>query len=215
MELLLVRMRARDQVKTLLQSMIGEGTLAGGEHLDEIGLSRRIGVSRTPLREALIALEGEGLVQSVPNKGFRVVAASEALVREVFPILAALESQAVLLAGPKLISNVRELVAINELLANTTRKAKQYAFDVAFHKLLTEQCGNQRLIRLLESHRLLARRFDGASARGTADQKGSCDEHAQIVAAVKGGKLTRAAELLIAHWQRGEDVVIEWLRGQK
>jgi len=214
MQLPLRRLRARDQVKALLQSMISEGTLASGEHLDEISLSRRIGVSRTPLREALIALEGEGLVQSIPNKGFTVIAANEELVREVFPILAGLEAQAVRLSGPGLITTAPALSALNDALARATRKPKQYELDSAIHRGLTQHCGNQRLQKLLETHRQLARRFDGAHARGTADQAGSCEEHNEIIAAVREGQLARAADLLLAHWYRGEGVVIAWLRGK-
>jgi DNA-binding GntR family transcriptional regulator len=211
----LTRVRARDQVKTLLRSMIAEGALAGGEHLDEIGLSRRIGVSRTPLREALIALEGEGLVQSVPNKGFSLVTADEAMVRDVFPILAALEAQAVTLSGERLIAVAPELAALNERLARTTRKATQYQLDAAIHCGLTDHCGNARLLKLLETHRELARRFDGAGARGTADQAGSCREHRAIIAAVRAGELALARDLLLAHWRRGEDVVIAWLQSRR
>jgi DNA-binding GntR family transcriptional regulator len=208
----ITRSRARDQAKLLLQAMIADGVLSDGEHLDEIGLSRRIGVSRTPLREALIALEAEGLVHSAPNKGFRVVAANEALVRDVFPILAALEAQAVRRSGRALTDAAPRLAALNTALLKAKRKTDQYSLDAAFHRTLTEHAG-PRLQRLLETHRDLAARFDGAHARGMADLEGSCAEHAAIVEAISRGKLDRAADTLLAHWRRGEDVVIAWLKG--
>ncbi len=192
--------------------MIARGTLAGGARLDEVALSDRIGVSRTPLREALIALEGEGLVQSTPNKGFTVVLANEALVREVFPILAALEAVAVRLSGEAVVKAAPELAALNQELLSARSKPKQYELDSAFHRRLTASCGNARLLKLLAVHRDMARRFDGAHARGTADQAGSCREHAEIVAVIEKGRLDKAADLLIAHWRRGEDVVIAWLK---
>jgi DNA-binding GntR family transcriptional regulator len=86
MQYAITRSRIRDQIKALLSTMIQEGALRSAQHLDEVGLSQRLGVSRTPLREALIALESDGLVRSIPNKGFVVVDANRALVREVFPI---------------------------------------------------------------------------------------------------------------------------------
>jgi DNA-binding GntR family transcriptional regulator len=209
------RARVRDQAKVLLQTMIADGALADGEHLDEIGLSRRIGVSRTPLREALIALEADGLVRSEPNKGFRVVAADEALVREVFPVIGALEAQAVRLTGDRLRAHAPELKALTDALKRTKTKAAQYKLDAAFHDTLTRHCGNARLLRLLETHRDLARRFDGAHARGTADHAGTCRQHAAIAAAVARGASEDAATLLLAHWRRGEDVVIAWLKGRR
>lgn len=211
-EPLLVRRRARDEVRDLVRDMIGRGALAGGARLDEVALSERIGVSRTPLREALIALEGEGLVQSTPNKGFTVVVANEALVREVFPILAALEAAAVRLSGQALVKAAPELAAVNQALLGARSKPKQYELDSAFHRHLTAGCGNARLLKLLTTHRDIACRFDGAHARGMADQAGSCEEHTAIVAAIERGRLDKAADLLIAHWRRGEDVVIAWLK---
>lgn len=208
------RLRVRDQAKALLQSMIADGALSDGEHLDEIGLSRRIGVSRTPLREALIALEAEGLVRSEPNKGFRVVAADEALVREVFPVIGALEAQAVRLTGDDLKAVVGDLKKLTDNLRQAKSKPLQYKLDAAFHHTLTRQCGNARLLRLLDTHRDLARRFDGAHARGTADHAGTCREHAAIVAAIERGEIEQASTLLLAHWRRGEDVVINWLRSR-
>jgi DNA-binding GntR family transcriptional regulator len=83
---LLTRRRARDDVRDLLKSMIRDGALPGGARLDEVRLSERLGVSRTPLREALIAIEAEGMVRSTPNRGFIVVRADAELVREIYPI---------------------------------------------------------------------------------------------------------------------------------
>src|SRR4051794_1931565 len=106
------RQRARDQVRARLREMIGEGTLAPGQRLDEMGLAAAIGASRTPVREALIALEQEGLVQSRPNHGFSVAPMDERLVREVYPILGALEAAAVELAGDRLMALVPKLSEI-------------------------------------------------------------------------------------------------------
>jgi len=207
------RHRARDQVRTVLETLIRKGELPGGARLEEVELSRRIGVSRTPLREALIALEEDGLVQSSPNKGFSVVPANEALVREIYPILGALEGAALRLSLPQLRAAVPELKAINDKLSRATDKARQYELDMQFHDRLTRGCGNPRLLKLLDTHWTQARRFDGAQRRGTADRDGSCREHAEIVRAIEGGRVGAAVETLVAHWRRGEDVVIDWLKG--
>jgi DNA-binding GntR family transcriptional regulator len=209
----ITRHRARDQVRTILEKLIRRGELSGGARLEEVELSRRIGVSRTPLREALIALEEDGLVQSSPNKGFTVVPANEALVREIYPILGALEGAALRLSLPQLKAAAPELKAINDKLSRATDKARQHEFDMQFHARLTHGCGNPRLLKLLDTHWTQARRFDGAQRRGTADREGSCREHAEIVRAIEDGRAAAAVEALIAHWRRGEDTVINWLRG--
>jgi DNA-binding GntR family transcriptional regulator len=191
--------------------MILDGELAAGSRIEEVDLATRIGVSRTPVREALIALERDGLVQSRPHRGFTVTPADASLVREAFPVLAALEGAAMRLAWPRLREVASELAELNGKLAAAKARADQYALDHAFHARLTADCGNDRLLELLEIERARARRFDGADRRGTADQAGSCREHAAIIAAIRKDDLAEAASRLQDHWERGIGVVIQWL----
>jgi DNA-binding GntR family transcriptional regulator len=209
---LLSLQRTRDQVRDVLRLMIAGGELGGGDRLEEVELSGRIGVSRTPLREALIALEEEGWVRSIPNKGFSVLAADESMVREIYPILGGLEAAAVRAGGPLLAAAIPELDATNKRLSTETRKPRQYELDSAFHSRLTRDCGNRRLLKLIKDHWAQARRFDGARARGTADRDGSCREHQGIIDAIRRGRTGAAADLLLEHWRRGEDTVTAWLR---
>jgi DNA-binding GntR family transcriptional regulator len=208
------RSRTRDQIRSVLATLIGRGELKSGQRLEEVELASRLGVSRTPLREALIGMEEDGLVRSSPNKGFCVVPADAALVREIYPILGALEAAALRLAAARLKSALPELTKINDTLARTADKTRQYELDSQFHAVLTRLCGNPRLLKLLQTHWTQARRFDGAQRRGTADREGSCREHAQILRAVESGRIDDACDKLIDHWRRGEDVVIAWLADQ-
>jgi DNA-binding GntR family transcriptional regulator len=203
--------RMRDQVRDALRSSILDGSVSAEGRLEEVELSRRLGVSRTPLREALIALEGEGLVHSSPNKGFAVVEADAALVRETYPILASLERLALLLSGDRLRNALPDLERINADLARETVSERQYALDAAFHERLTSECGNPRLLKLLATYWASARRFDGAQRRGTANQDGSCRQHRAIIAAIEEQDVQRAAQLLEVHWYEGIEVVVSWL----
>jgi DNA-binding GntR family transcriptional regulator len=204
--------RNREEVARILRELISSGEITPGARLDEVRLSERLGVSRTPVREAIIGLEHEGWVQSVPNKGARVIAADERLVDEVYPILAALEAEAVLLAGPALVDAVGDLRRINGDLAREKERARQYALDAAFHRRLVEQCGNRQLLRLIERLWGVAARFNGAEQRGTANQVGSCADHEAIIDAIAAGEVERAAKLLRQHWHQGIEVVKQWLR---
>lgn len=207
---------ARDQARQSIRSMIEDGLYRDGDRLEEVEISSRIGVSRTPVREALISLEGDGLVRSAPNKGFVVVTANEDLVREIYPILGALEGAALRLAAPMLdASAVSALSRINDRLARARVAKAQYDLDAAFHERIVRDCGNTRLLRLLDAHRTLARRIDGAHLRGTANRDGSVLEHAAIVARIENGDFGAAAELLIEHWRNGESVVANWLRNRE
>jgi DNA-binding GntR family transcriptional regulator len=203
--------RAREGVSDLLRGMILTGALRGDERLEEIALSQRIGVSRTPLREALITLEEEGWVRSTPNKGFSVRAADAGAVREIYPILGALEAAAIQGSGEALIAAAPRLCEINRKLSTETQKERQHELDSAFHATLVRDCGNPRLLKLIRDHWGLARRFDGAHSRGTADREGSCREHEEIIAAIEGKDFAGAAVALTRHWARGVETVVRWL----
>lgn len=203
--------RARDEARNLLRQGILRGDLRPGATLEEIPLAARLGVSRTPVREALIALEEEGLVLSRPRKGYIVASADADLVRRTYPILAALEAEAVRLAGAGLALSIAKLKSTNEALSNATEKTRQHALDRTFHSLLVGECGNERLLHLIGIEWARAQWFDGAQDRGTADQGGSCAEHNEIIRALERGDNESAAQTLHAHWHRGIEVVTKWL----
>jgi|CXWL01.1.fsa_nt_gi DNA-binding GntR family transcriptional regulator len=199
--------RARDAVRDLLRESIVRGDLLPGAALEEVAVSTQLGVSRTPLREALIALEHEGLVTSSPRKGYFVVPANAELVRETYPILAALEAAAVRLAGPNLVPHVPDLRRINDQLAAAATPAKQHELDRGFHARLVSACANGRLSRLIEVEWTRARRFDGAHARGTAEREASCTQHVEVLNAIQQGNYAAAAEAVARHWVWGIEVV--------
>lgn len=201
-----------DEVARILRTLIAAGDMSAGTKLDEVRLSARLGVSRTPIREAIISLEHEGWVRRLPNKGARVVAADERLVREIYPILGALECEAVRLSSERLVRSANALRQVNAKLRCANRRPEQHKLDAQFHRMLVEQCENPRLLALIESHWALARRFDGAFERGTANHGGSCDQHQEITKALSAGDVDKAAKLLREHWQQGVEVVCEWLR---
>lgn len=204
--------RVRDDARRILRAMIVEGELAPDMHVEEVKISAQIGASRTPVREALIALEEEGLVRSAPRKGFVVVAPDEALVREIYPVLTALEAMAVRMGGAALCAAAPKLAEINGALKREKRKARQYALDRAFHVELCAHYVNARLQRLLAQERARAELVDGAGKRGMANHEGSCGEHDEIIEALRRGATDAAAEALTRHWEGGTEVVALWLR---
>ena len=93
-----------DELAARLRSLIYDGDLAPGEKLAEQDLCDRFGVSRTPLREALKVLAGEGLVEIIPNRGARVAKLTIADLDEAFPVMGALEA----LAGELACANIKD-----------------------------------------------------------------------------------------------------------
>jgi len=207
----IVLLRARDQVRDVLRSMILAGELPADGRLEEIPLSGRLGVSRTPVREALTSLEHEGLVRSRAQKGYTVVRPDAAMVRESYPVLGALETTAMRLGGAALRADVARLRALNQRMSGARARPLQYTLDRSFHAGLTGHCGNSRLLELLRVERGRAEMIDGAHRRGLANPRGSVAEHAEILAALETGDVDRACEVLGAHWRNGMEVVIGWL----
>lgn len=203
---------ARAEASDLLREMIVSGELSPDTHLEENKLSGLIGVSRTPIREALVILEQEGLIRARPHRGYVTADVGEALVRESFPILASLEILALRLAGASLAAIVPRLRAINEALAAATTRTEQYELDRAFHATLTGECTNARLQRLLGMERARAQLIDGSHRRGLANPAGSIAEHEGIATAIEKGRIDEAANRLDEHWRAGVEVVASWFR---
>ncbi|HSR98308.1 MAG TPA: FCD domain-containing protein, partial [Kofleriaceae bacterium] len=209
----LARSRLRDDIVDRLAGLIASGGL-DRERLKEVELARQLGVSRTPLREALLILESEGLVVSEAHKGFRVAALSEARVRELYPILGGLEGLAVRESGELLRARVGELRAVNAALRASRTKVRRHALDQRFHELLRDSCRNRTLVELVRRLWLQAQRFDGATDRGMADPVGSLRDHVAITDAIGRGDYAGAAQRIEHHWRRGIEVVVRWLRSR-
>src|SRR5262245_39265387 len=201
------RSRLRDDIVDRLASLIASGEL-DRDRLKEIELARQLGVSRTPLREALLILESEGLVVSEVNKGFRVAALSEARVRELYPILGALEALCVRESGERLRARVGELRAVNAALRASRTKGRRHALDRRFHELLRAYSPNRSAVDLVRRLWLQAQRFDGAADRGMADPVGSLRDHVAITDAIARGDFAAAAARIEEHWRHGVDVVV-------
>ena len=183
--------------------------------MDEAELASELGVSRTPLREALLQLSSEGLIRFEMHRGFFVAELNEDVVRQLYPIIGTLESLAVRNGGTELIRLASKLRELNELLReDRLGTGELFEVDREWHRMMTSTCANEALIDLIEATKARAMRFDGATRRGLAARSKSREEHERIVDAIADGYLDRAAVLLERHWKSGADVVVEWLREQ-
>lgn len=152
----------RDKIADVLRRWILNGTLQPGERIIELNISRKLNVSRAPLREALWALERQGLVEIRPHHGATVTMLSEQSIREIFEIREILELQ----AARKLRKNLdaasaktlkRALAGLKEA-AKARDMARFSEADFEFHKTLWKLSGNRHLQEVLES---LSARFFG------------------------------------------------------
>lgn len=147
----------RDVVFRTLREAILEGKLKPGDRLMEIQLSNKLGVSRTPIREAIRMLEKEGLVIIIPRKGAQVAKMSEKDMEDVLEIREVLDELAVQAACDRITDE--ELVAIKEAKERfeiAVKKADTNAIaesDVAFHEVIYKAAKNPKLVYILSNLR--------------------------------------------------------------
>lgn len=187
-----------------IKAMVLANRVHGGEYLLEEDLARAVGMSRTPLREALVQLQNEGLVAIVPRRGIRIVPLTVADMREVHDLMQWLESQACYAlanradrAGPLegLHAKVGEM---QRSLAAGDLEAWARAND-GFHILLVASAGNGRLSRICENLLDQSQRVRAFTLRLRKPPTHVTDSHARMLAAIEAGDGDAAVAIQVAN----------------
>ncbi len=205
----------RDVVFNTLREAILKGELPPGERLMEKTLAERIGVSRTPIREAIRKLELEGLVTMVPRKGAEVAKISEKDIRDLLEIRATLEALAVKLACKKIdAEGIQRLDFLKDEFIKAAKKRDVELIikkDVEFHDSIFNASGNEKLIHILNNLREQIYRFRVKYIQEMTDFQVLIDEHEEIVESVKSGNIQKAEEIAIKHISNQEKAVVNML----
>ncbi len=195
----------REEVYKTLLTWIMEGELRPGEKLLDKELAQSMGVSRTPVREALRRLEDKDLVESSANRWTRV---SEVSIREpekIYPIIWTLEALAVSLAIDKLTEDdFNKMDRANVALDNALCKenpVKASMADIQFHDAFIKRSDNPHLMSILRDLKIKYRRVEVTYFEGHASATYSLDEHHRIVAALRAGDLAGAQDGIRLNWQ--------------
>ncbi|HEU4408495.1 MAG TPA: GntR family transcriptional regulator [Polyangiaceae bacterium] len=195
-------------VRDALRERIVRGELAPNERLREASLAAELGVSRTPLREALFQLACEGFVRSEPERGFCVKALEPREVREIYPMIWTLEALAVRTIGPLAPGTVPALERHNALLAVATNAVRALELNDAWHEALVAPCPNRRLRETLAGLRLAVRHYENVYMSDALLLGQSVEQHRAIAEALRAGDLDRALALLEANWRDGMVVLL-------
>lgn len=200
----------RSQLRAILRNRICNGDFQPETILSPADLAKHIGVSPTPIREALIELARDGLLNNAPNRGFLVPPFSAAEVGEIYPLMRALEALA-LRSAPPTAAQLDKLVEINSAytLAEGTRLAD---LDVEWHVELLRGCNNATLLELIDQLRWRIRRYEIDYLREHRWSTQAPVQHHAMVLALRRGDLDRAAELLALNWQQGFDLIATGLK---
>lgn len=186
-----------------LRRAIGDGELAPGEQLNEMELSRSLGVSRGPLREAMQRLTQEGLLLSVRNRGVFVIEVTDDDVRDLYLARNAVERAAAarVIAGDPEAGADRLLEKVDEMSAAIERgdTAALTEADVAFHELLVELSESPRLIRMHDTLMVETRMCMTALETRYASHSFRLDEHREITETIRAADEARVDLLLLDH----------------
>lgn len=189
-----------DRVYSVMRDRILAGELEAGAFIRELDVSRAMGVSRTPVREALARLASEGLVERLPHRGFRVAEEVTEDLLEVYPILAALEVLVVRTVLPRLdmarIARLRDIA--RELRAGMTRDETDRWVELTreFWRALSERCGNRKLRDLVDHLRARVHRLELRAYGDVARREECVRRHEAIVEALEEGGAARVLELV-------------------
>src|SRR5262249_25402110 len=208
----IIRRPLREDVHAALRDQIVEGRLPPGSRLQDVQLAHELGVSRTPIREALLRLAGEGLVESDPNRGFFVAPLRREEILQTYPIVWTLERLALDSAAPLTPAQLKALRQLNAEMAPAPADAlRRQDCDVRWHQALVETSGNRRLIDLLAGLKQIIRRYECVYMLDPALVRGSVRDHAEILDALADNKREVARRLLERHWRAGMASVLRRL----
>ena len=195
----------RDRVYSKLLEWITEGVLRPGEKLLDKELAESLGVSRTPVREALGRLEEKGLVEASANRWTRVSEISMDEADLIYPIIWTLETLALRLAIPRLASDDFKMMnAANDDLAEAMHQGdavKASQADATFHDVYIQKAGNAYLSHMLHDLKIKHRRLEVFYFGGCSSAEASLDEHRQIVDALAAKEVDKAVRLIQVNWQ--------------
>lgn len=205
----------RDVVFNTLRQAILIGELKPGERLMEIHLADRLGVSRTPIREAIRKLELEGLVVMIPRKGAQVAKITEKNLKDVLEVRRALDMLAVRLACERMDEDDKAALreACDEFAkvvqANDTKEITEA--DVRFHDVILKSTGNDRLIQLVNNLAEQMYRYRLEYIKDSAYHNRLVQEHAAIYQAIINQDAEKAADAVVLHIDNQEKTIIEHL----
>lgn len=190
-----------EEVYAQLKKEIVSHKLPPGTPLTEAGLAQSLGISRTPVREALRRLQAEGLVNIERGRGARVSEVSFREAMEAYEIRELVEPYAARLAvshlSPELAQRFRSMLDVLSTPSLTSDKAVRWQMDRELHDLILEAAGNELLRLQVWDLRVRTDRAYAYVAEGTLEA--SRQEHAQIVEAILRGDADAAEELMREH----------------
>jgi DNA-binding GntR family transcriptional regulator len=208
----ITRSPLRDQVYQAVLARIYRGDLPPAGRVRDTQLAAQLGVSRTPVREALLRLSREGVLEADMGRGFSVRPLDATEMRESGLILSALEQLALQLSGDFPSTRLARLGEIDRELSATRGDADRCIdLDEEWHRTLLEGCPNTRLRTIISTLWQVPRRYMRAYLQDAGRVSLSTQHHARIIEALRRNDRTAALERFKHHWQRGIEELGAWI----
>lgn len=209
----------RDVVFKTLRQEILTGELKPGERLMEIHLANRLGVSRTPIREAIRMLELEGLVTMIPRRGAEVANITEKNLRDVLEVRRVLDALAVSLACDRITDEEKEQLRFAcdtfKRAAETKNVTTIARADVALHDIIIKAAGNDRLAQIVSNLGEQMYRYRFEYIKDESKHQSLIEEHRVIYESIVRHDKQTAAEAVKMHIDNQEKSIINQIYNQK
>ena len=206
----------RDVVFNTLRQAILKGELKPGERLMEIALAERLGVSRTPIREAMRKLEQEGLVVMIPRRGAQVANITEKDLNDVLEVRMALENLSIENACKKMteeqLAELKKAAKVFEATMEEGNLVKLAEADVAFHEVIYQSSDNCRLNQVLNNLREQIYRYRVEYLKEEETRKLLVKEHDEIYEAIRNRDVKTAQEISYQHIENQREAIIRSIR---
>lgn len=206
----------REVVFNTLRKAILTGQLKPGDRLMEVPLAKRLGVSRTPIREAIHKLEQEGLVTMIPRRGAEVARITERSLQDVLEVRRALDVLSVELACERITEEkIRDLQVACEQFEQATSSGDTAAIakaDVAYHDIIVEAAGNQRLQQLVNNLAEQMYRYRFVYLKDISQHMKLVEEHREILSCISRRDKQGASKAARMHIDNQESSIIRQIR---
>ena len=203
------------QAAAVIRSMIIDGEILDGQRINEVQLSRQLGISRTPIREGLGQLIAEHFVEIIPRRGFFARELTSDEFSDLYDMRPLLDPEALLIGGQPSHHEIDTIEAANESFLNADGDVEAVNADEAFHRALLAHCPNAVLLGVIENLMARTRRYELALFRHASAKRVAGDGHARIIAALRNEDVATAAKALRDNLTGGKAPILDWLSARE
>ena len=212
------RTRLADDVYEQILSAILSGEIVPGERLIQENIASQIDVSRTPVREAFLRLEREGVLETAGRGGFQIRNITEQEIQELYLAREAVEGFAAkLLAGALSQEQVQNIEAAvrSEISLNSTHKEEHFHANRNIHRTIVAQTGNGILLDMFDSIWNRGISIRSFSAYRIPDDTDNREQHLELLDQIKMGPTVEAENAMVAHIREGLHNHVRWLDDER